>query len=229
MSKITVQAKSERPLVRARAFSSENPPHLNDDGTIRQPDRIARVQWRDPEDTAAMERTKGRAHKKTVNGYRAIDPLTRLPCEPNHLTAASRLRADWEYGSGARGDGMGFRVDGNSRDNDTSAGPLEARRRYQNAVQALGQRASAFVLPLVLSGWTVADLVQEHGGNAMAVQGRVMAGLDRLAEHYFGERSVDFVVPFSPLVVDVGSDLPQERLGRFKRTPTPNVSVSNPS
>jgi hypothetical protein len=155
-----------------------------------------------------------------VRGYRTIDPLSRLPCQADHRMAASRLRNDWERGSGARAGGPTEKVDGgSSRERDSIAAQLQARRDYEDAVAALGLRASAYVLPIVLSGWTVADLVKARGGNAMAVQGRVMAGLDRLVDWYFPSSAEPFVVPVSPIVaIDVGVvDIPQERLGRARR------------
>jgi hypothetical protein len=73
---------------------------------LPHPERIAETNWRDPDDTTALERdSQGRAHQRTISGCRAIDPLTRLPCEPDHHRAASRRRPDWECGSGAPGGG----------------------------------------------------------------------------------------------------------------------------
>jgi hypothetical protein len=90
---------------------------------------------------------------------------------------------------------------------------LDAIRRRREVYQALGVRACAVVLPVVLSGWTVADLVQRMGGNAMAMQGRLMAGLDRLAEHLVPKREVaTIVVPSFTDRHETG--LPQERIGR---------------
>lgn len=224
---VTSATKQQSP--RARAFQPiDVPPHLTDAGEIRQPSYIQPSQWRDPDDAVALERgPNGRRHQKTIAGYRAIDPLDRLPCQPDHHKAARRLRQDWERGSGATsGRSEAGYVDGGSRDHDSIAAQLEARRRYQDAVQALGQRACAYVLPVVLSGWTCADLVGKFGGNAMSVQGRVMAGLDRLSEHYVPPKEVATIVPtlldidgavLTEMVDPKVTDLPQDRLGRFKR------------
>ena len=201
----------------AKSRADSAVPHLNADGTIRQPSRVAAAQWRDPDDTQAMERDeRGRAHQATVKGYRVADPLDRLPCEADHHKAARRLRQDWERGSGARSGGPSEKVDGGTRDHDSGAAQLQARRDYEDAVAAVGIRACAYVLPVVLAGWTVADLVGRLGGNAMATQGRVMAGLDRLAEWYFPPDQK--VVPFVPELPDRHgvTDLPKERLGRVK-------------
>lgn len=184
---------------------------------------VVQAQWRDPDDSVALERgPDGRRHQRTISGFRAIDPLDRLPCEVPHRRAAARLRMEWEIGSGARsGTSMDF-VDNSRGSTDTMAGQLEARRQYQDAVQALGQRACAYVLPVVLSWWTVADLVARHGGNVMAMQGRVMSGLDRLVDHYFPpkEPARPFEPPPNPQVVDPGvTDLGQERLGRWRKPP----------
>ena len=198
-------------------LSTDDRPYLLSDGSIRHPNRVAPAQWRDPDDTQALARDeRGRIGQRRISGFRAIDPLQRLPCEPSHITAAKRFRADWELGSGARSGGAALdRVDCGSHDRDTVSGPLEARRRYQDAVASLGPSACLYVLPVVLSWWTVADLVAARGGNPMQVQGRVMAGLDRLVEHYQpSQPSVPVVVPLSPLVVD---GLPADRTGRFKR------------
>ena len=98
------------------------------------------------------------------------------------------------------------------------AGPLQARRDYEAAVRALGMRISVYVLPVVLSWWTVADLLKRHGGNAMSMQGRVMAGLDVLADWYFPSAGEGFELPALLEVADpLGSDLPPERLGRRPR------------
>lgn len=211
--------EKKKPAARVRAFTSAS---KAESGRTHIRPNITEAQWRDPEDSSAMERdADGRRHQRTIKGFRAIDPLDRLPCEASHRKAVGRLRADWERGSGARSGGSDAgRVDGGSRDHDSIAAGMEARRCYQDAVQALGLRASAFVLPIVLSGWTVADLVARHGGNAMAMQGRVMAGLDRLAEHYFSDGdAVPFVVPLSPILVDPGvTHLEQERLGRWRKS-----------
>jgi hypothetical protein len=198
---------------------ADRPPHLLPDGAIRDPARVAAGQWRDPDDAQAMERgPDGRRHQRTIAGYRAIDPLSRLPCAAEHHKAARRLRDDWERGSGARGARSSEYVDGSSRDRDSMSGQIEARRRYEAAVRDIGLRVSAYVLPVVLCGWTAADLVERHGGNAMAMQGRIMAGLDRLAEHYFGAAGVAAFEPETALMVDAAVvDLPQDRLGRAKR------------
>jgi hypothetical protein len=195
-----------------------DPPHLLPDGAIRHPHRVAAAEWRDPDDVAAMAKdARGRRGQKTVQGYRVADPLDRLPCELEHHKAARRLRDDWERGSGARSGGPTEKVDGGARDHDSIAAQMEARRRYQDAVAALGPRGCVYVLPVVLAGWTVADLVARLGGNAMSMQGRVMTGLDRLWDHYDpSEKKVeDFVVPEVPDrhgVTDVGP----ERLGRVR-------------
>ena len=183
------------------------------------------AQWRDPDDKTAMEKgPSGKRHQKTISGFRVIDPLTRLPCQAEHFKAANRLRQDWERGSGATSGGSeAGKVDQSSRDHDSVAGQMEARRRFQDAVQAIGQRMCAYMLPVVLSGWTVADLVNRHGGNAMTMQGRVMSGLDRLHEYYNPPKDpVAPYVPLSPLVVDPSvTDLDQDRLGRVKRSARP--------
>lgn len=186
-----------------------------------RPKGAQRAEWRDPDDKVAMERgSDGKRHQKTISGFRVIDPLTRLPCEPEHLKAASRLRHDWERGSGATSGGSETgKVDQSARDHDSIAGQMEARRRYQDAVQAVGMRMCAYMLPVVLSGWTVADLVGRHGGNAMTMQGRVMSALDRLVDHFNPPKDPIVIdVPLSPLMVDPSvTDLGQERLGRVKR------------
>jgi hypothetical protein len=189
--------------------------------TTSRPGRAEAAQWRDPEDKTAMERgPDGKRHQKTISGMRVIDPLTRLPCQPEHFKAANRLRQDWERGSGATSGGSeAGKVDNSTKDHDSIAGQMEARRRYQDAVQAVGMRMCAYMLPVVLSGWTVADLIGKHGGNAMTMQGRVMSGLDRLVDFYNPPK--DPIVPYvppSPLVVDPSvTDLSQDRLGRVKR------------
>ena len=186
-----VKARSVPQTPRARAVSGDNPspfPHVLPDGSVRHPERVAQARWRDPEDIAAFERgVDGRSHQRTVVGFRAIDPLDRLPCTADHWKAAARLRAVWERGSGVRtGGGALDRVDGLNQDRDAAAAVLDARRAFEAAGRAMGARACDVVLPVVLVGLTVADLIKrDGGGNPMAVQGRVMAGLDRLVEHYW--------------------------------------------
>lgn len=176
--------------------------------------------WRDPDDKAAMERDAlGRAHRKTVVGWRVIDPLARLPCSSEHLQAANRLRADWERGSGATGGGMDLgRVDQSGSRDTAQANQLLARRRYEGAVQAVGMRGCVMLLPVVLGGCTVSDLIRRLKLDQRVVQTRVMSALDRLVEHYgLGDRvQIDVWKP--ELVVDVMvTDIPQEQLGRVKK------------
>ena len=189
--------------------------------TTSRPGRPEPAQWRDPDDAVAMEKgLDGRRHQKTISGFRVIDPLTRLPCEPEHFKAANRLRHDWQRGSGATSGGSDAgKVDNAARDHDSIAGQMEARRRYQDAVEALGHRMCIYLLPIVLAGWTVTDLVLRFRGNAMTMQGRVMSGLDKLVDHYNPPRNpVVAYVPPSPLMVDPGvTHIGQERLGRVKR------------
>jgi len=183
--------------------------------------RVEQAKWRDPEDTAAMERdpVTGRAHRRTIAGWRVTDPLTRLPCRPEHIKAANALRTDWEKGSGSANGACNMEKDWTSGGNvDYSQGQLDARRRYENAVQSVGMRASLWLLPVVLGGCTVADVVARVGGNAMSGQGRLMAALDRLAEHYGIGAKVVVNVWEPELVVDVEvKDIPQEQLGRVKK------------
>lgn len=204
----------------ARADEPDQPPHILPNGSPRHPDRIAPAVWRDIDDTAAMERdTRGRAHQKSIAGFRVIDPLTRLPCEPEHHKAAARLRRDCEKGCGAMGGGSDAgRVDGGGR-RDVIADELEARRRFEDACAAVGKIGCGYLLPVVISGWTVADLVKCRGGNAMTVQGRVMAALDRLAESYgLANQRATVAVAEAPWemvgYVPVGTALPAERVGR---------------
>ena len=106
-------------------------------------------------------------------------------------------------------------------DHDSVAAGVEARRRYQDAFYAVGIIGCSWLLPVVLCGWSVADLVKKRGGNAMTVQGRVMAALDRLAEHFGLGESRATVVLEAPWMltpyVPVGQALPAERIGRGRR------------
>ena len=181
--------------------AADQPPHLLTDGQPRHPTRINSATWRDPDDSVALERdSRGRAHQRTIKGYRVSDPLDRLPCDASQIKASARLRDDWERGSGARtGTSDAGRVDSASRDHDSTAGQLEARRRYETATQAVGPRGCIYLLPVVLSGWTVTDLVLKYGGNAMSMQGRVLAALDRLADHYFPPKT-QVLTAVSPLL-----------------------------
>lgn len=199
--------------VRTARAAPDVPPHLTGDGSIRHPHRIATGEWRDPDDTQAMERDeRGRAHQATVRGYRVADPLDRLPCDAEQRRAAGKLRWLHDIAEGVRA-GKGEKVDG-GRSHEPTVAQLDAITARREAFEALGVRACAFVVPVVLSGWTVADLVARHGGNAMAVQGRVMAALDRLVEHFYPpqERATIMV----PALLDRHgvTDLPAERLGR---------------
>ncbi len=222
MSKSAPETGAKPPPARVRAFQPDIPPHLLPDGSPRHPSRVEPAQWRDPADTAAMERdASGRAGRKIVSGYRTADPLDRLPCDVEHLKAARRLRQDWERGSGAMsGGGDAGKVDSSSDRDGGTVGQLEARRRYQDAVEAVGPRLCAYLLPVVLAGWTVAQMVEKHGGNPMALQGRVMAALDRLVDHVVGNkrRAEPFVAPvLVALVVDpTVTDIGQDRLGRAR-------------
>jgi predicted secreted protein len=101
--------------------------------------------------------------------------------------AANDLRADWEFGvvgvndTGRSGNGGGV--------SGYTGAQLDAATRYREAVQALGLRISAIVLPVVigLSGGgeiTVDTLAKRQNESREQVMGVLKTGLDMLGDHY---------------------------------------------
>ncbi len=211
-----------RPVVTTHPLVGPDGAVIRPKGAILRSARVERAARPDITDTAAMERGPGgRRRQRTIEGWRVIDPLQRLhdknPAEitSEHLTAANRLRDDYETAQGAAGIGSGG---GSGKgDGDKTQGMLDAAARYRDAIQAVGTRLCAVMLPVVLSGWTVADLIRHTpDANPHRMQGRLCAALDRLAEHYAPPaRASASILPF--LMDPAIADVPQNRLGRVEK------------
>ena len=195
---------------------------LGPDGTMLRPARLETAEWADPDDPLAMQRgADGKRRARRVQGYRVVDPIEHLRARSSdvtdqHVRAANRLRDDFDLSEGGSGGRLPGTISGPSSNcpNDTQ---LDALKRYREAVQALGTRQCAVLLPVVLSGWSVAQVAKSIGGNASRVQGYLMAGLDRLCDHYWPEKDPATIRPPHAVVYDAGvEDVPQERLGRWR-------------
>lgn len=168
-----------------------------------------KTDWADPED---MGRFGKRARR--IEGYRrvwTIDSLHRInPREitAEHVKAASRLLTDHELGEGARIGSAPERVD-HSGAPDFPASQIDALTRLRHAADALGPAGWRIVTRVVCHNFTLAALAQWLPSTSDQARGRLIAGLDRLVEHYTPPTKR------APVVV-IEVELGTERLGRWR-------------
>lgn len=160
------------------------------DGTILRTARVEVGEWRDPDDTVALERgADGKRHQRTVKGYRVVDPILHLhrrsPGEvtERHVRSANRLRDDYEAHLGANS-GRAPRVSGGGSGWEPADYQIDAISRVSAAFNAVGPSMWHVLMPVVIHGWTVGRLAEARGSSAHRVQGYLVAALDRLADHY---------------------------------------------
>jgi Domain of unknown function (DUF6456) len=125
----------------------------------------------------------GRYIQSPIERYSARGLLTN-----SQVSAATTLRMDWEFGiAGANGSG---RTGNGGGIPGYSAAQLDAARDYQAAVQALGLRVGAVVLPIVIGmadgGEITAGMLAKRRGDStdQQVMGVLRLGLDILSDHY---------------------------------------------
>ena len=67
---------------------------------------------------------------------------------------------------------------------EPSVGLLAAMGRYRAAVQAVGQSASVLLIHVCLDNRSLTEWAEPRGFSVSVVTGRLLAAMDRLAEHY---------------------------------------------
>lgn len=103
--------------------------------------------------------------------------------------AADDLRSDWEFGIvGITGGARIVKAGGPISMSDAQ---LDAATAYRVAVQSIGQRLSAILLPIVIGDAAGGDITAEHLAKFDAcpydrkqIMGILGVGLDMLADHY---------------------------------------------
>ena len=163
-------------------------------------------------------------------GYRRADPIARMHAKaPSmvtraHIAAARKFSEDYEIGDlgASLGGGSMEYVDGGGATGDVSEQRLDAMARYRDACDAVGPSMRTALQLLILHRWSLVDIAELLGMGEQRASGWVCAGLDRLADFYFPDRSTRLMEVERTLVVDPAiTDLPQDRLGRFARAAQP--------
>lgn len=147
-------------------------PVVAHDGTVLRGPRVESARWRDPADMDVRARAP-----REIAGFRVVDTMQRLYLDGDltatDMAATTRLEDDYEIGEGAR---PGYARPEVGSESVVSYGPdgrqLDALARYRAAVQAIGLRHSAVLLPVVLANAEADDLPA------------LRAALDALAAHY---------------------------------------------
>lgn len=142
-----------------------------------------------------VDRRGGRRAARTVTVNLAESPIgwlrARRLVSGRQYEAAEKLRGDWERAG--HGPAVTMRWDATTRDKAARASPaaetltiaqLAARRRFDAAVQAVGQGLTDLLWRVVCAGEGMGDAETALGWPART--GRVVLGiaLDRLAAHY---------------------------------------------
>ncbi len=156
-------------------------------------------------------------------GYRRADPLQAMRSHgvvsATHLRAADRFSADYEVGIlGASPVQLTTEwVDGGGGQGLTDR-QLAAADSYRAACDALGASLRTVVQWVALHRWTIKSVATALRVPEQRASGYLVAGLDRLADHYQPRRSLrlDAVPAALPVVADPEvTDIPPERLGRW--------------
>lgn len=142
--------------------------------------------WRDPDDLNPNARSP-----RLVAGYRRVDELRRLYVSggvtEKQFKAAQQLLTDCELAGGARPGSQpaSVRVDAASQ-----FGPgqvqLDAARRFREAMQVLGQFASAVLMYALLENAKVSEVARNFNVQHYQALGWLQGALERLVEHYDG-------------------------------------------
>jgi hypothetical protein len=136
-----------------------------------------------------------------------------------HLRAATRLKNDYDTGvEGARSPKPATtRVDGAARD-EAEYPWLDAITRYNAALDAVGCGLRGVVHAIGVDWRRAGDIATDIGMSEKVTVGLIVAGLDRLADHYNpGATQPRLTAPplTTAVIVDASIlDIPQERLGR---------------
>jgi hypothetical protein len=163
-------------------------------------------------------------HDTKRGGFRRPDSLMRLALSKSglingwHLRAGTRFREDYEIGIEgiSLSPGIPERVDGSST-GAASDSRLDAISRYRAACDAMGPSLRSAVQLLVIWNRPVSAIAKICGLSQDRTSGYLAAGLDRLADHYFPDQTKRLLSDQELVVDPEVTDLPQERLGRFRR------------
>lgn len=192
-------------------------PVLAADGTVLRDALAAKAEWRDPEDDNPLARAP-----KRISGYRRVWTIDVLARErPREMTAqlvraANRLLSDYEIGvEGASTRVAAGRIDG-SDTTGLSDARMQALRAYREATAAIGLAAYPVMMGIVIRNLSLAEAARRTGTNPQVLSGRLLAGLERLAEHYWPPEQRVEVVPLPPLGIDAETALPEARVGRWR-------------
>ena len=101
--------------------------------------------------------------------------------EPRQYTAATKLVEDYELGVWSA---KNPEKTGSGRPSPISEATVMALRAYQRAVQFLGIRRCAIVLPVVCAEVDVSELAKQLKRPREGVMELLRDGLDELADHY---------------------------------------------
>jgi len=159
---------------------------------------------------------------RKTGGYRRANPLWRMHQADHgrtitrlHLAAATRFSEDYEIGiEGARLTMAARGIQDGCETADVSQTRMAALARYRAACEALGGTLRTPVQLLVLHNTPISRMVGLFGLVEDRLSGWVLAGLDRLCDHYWPNRvtrsDAADVLMLDPTITDI----PQERLGR---------------
>lgn len=157
-----------------------------------------------------------------TGGYRRADPLMRMhKADPRlvtrlHLGAARKFSEDYEVGmeGGCSPGGLRVAVDGNEAP-DVAEMRFDAMARYRAACDAVGPTLRTAVQLSVLHKVSLRAMAPRLGMSEERASGWLLAGLDRLADHYWPDRAGRMEEVERVMIVDARVvDVPQERLGR---------------
>lgn len=139
-------------------------------------------EWVDPEQTNKFSKTP-----EKVRAFRRVDTLVRLlaggTLTKEHVAAGFRLRDDYELAEGARPGSERSEVRGTNVGGPADA-QIAAVARYRNAVQAVGKSLCSMVLHVVLDNRSITAWAEPRGKSVSECTGYLLAGMDRLVEHY---------------------------------------------
>lgn len=176
--------------------------------------RYELAQWRDPEDD-----DPNRREPKIIRGLRRYSTLHNLHKSNDqeitleHMKAMARFNGDYEMGmEGASppGDSKLDRVDG-SKSYDISQMRLDAATHFREAVEALGPSLFGFLWEVCFLNESVKQAGLKRGIHNQIAKGVLIAGLDRLRDHYNP--------PMLAVPVGAGYEFVDEevRIGRYDR------------
>lgn len=158
---------------------------LNGQRTVLRDAIAEQGDWVDPENM-----------RRTVSGYRRTDTIFHLfkrgdAVSRDHLITVERYRNDYELGvEGAKPGHTRSPVRSGFNAVDPAKSQIDALRRYRAANFSVGPRLCGILHPIVLGNMTIKDWADRNDVNESVAKGRLMAAIDRLADHYIGYISV---------------------------------------